>query len=161
MICNSYTKERKQLEDSVKRLTKKQSKKLSDIRALQSDTKKVSKRLGWIGHAITFFTIVVGFAVSYKTGGNIDHSIIEMAIEAFIAIVEWGAGEFFSLIAKLMPYVGFLLGLIAGWLVSYFLGKYFNKSRVKRIKSKFSSLVRNSRVSLVNWIKNAVKSLTA
>ena len=161
MIGNSYNKERKQLQNSVKLLTKKQRRKLSDIKALQKETNKISKRLGWIGHAITFLTIVVGFAVSYKTGGDIDYLIIEIAIESFIAFVEYGAGKFFGLIAKLLPYVGFLLGLIAGWLISYLLGKYFNEKRVKRIKSKFYPLVKNARISLFNWIKNAVKSLTA
>ena len=161
MIGNSYNKDRKKLESSVKLLTKKQKRNLSGIKALQKETDKISKRLRWIGFALTFLTIVIGFAVTCKTGGNIDHAIIEMAIESFIAVVEWGAGKFFGLIAKLIPYVGFLLGLIAGWLVSYLLGKYFSSKRVKRIKSKFSSLVKNSRVSLANWVKNAIKSLTA
>ena len=63
--------------------------------------------------------------------------------------------------AKFIPYVGFLLGLIAGWLISYLFGKFFSNKRVKRIKLKFSSLVKNIIISLVDWIKNAVKSLSA
>ena len=74
---------------------------------------------------------------------------------------EYGAGKLFGWIAKFIPYVGFLLGLIAGWLISYLLGNFFSNKRVKRIKLKFSSLVKNIRISLVDWIKNAVKSLSA
>ena len=161
MIGNSYNKQRKALETTVKLLTKKQTRTLSNIKALQNQTSSLSKKLGWIGYGITFLTIVIGFAVSYKTGSDIDSSIIGIAIESFIALVEHGAGKLFEWIAKFIPYVGFLLGLIAGWLVSYLLGKYFNNSRVKRIKSKFSSYVKSARVSLAEWIKGAVKSLTA
>lgn len=87
--------------------------------------------------------------------------IIRVVIETFIALVEYGAGKLFEWVARFIPYIGFLLGLIAGWLVSYLLGKFFNNKRVKRIKAKFSSLVKNARVSLLNWIKYAAKSLTA
>jgi len=161
MIGNSYNKERKQLENSVKLLTKKQGRNLSNIKSLQKEASKVSKRLGWVGYGLTFLTLALGFASSYRTGGSIDGSIIEFVIETFIALVEYGAGKLFEWVARFIPYIGFLLGLIAGWLVSYLLGKFFNNKRVKRIKAKFSSLVKNARVSLLNWIKYAAKSLTA
>ena len=161
MIGNSYNKERKQLENSVKLLTKKQGRNLSNIKSLQKEASKVSKRLGWVGYGLAFLTIALGFASSYRTGGSIDGSIIEFVIETFIALVEYGAGKLFEWVARFIPYIGFLLGLIAGWLVSYLLGKFFNNKRVKRIKAKFSSLVKNARVSLLNWIKYAAKSLTA
>ena len=43
MIGNSYNKERKQLENSVKLLTKKQGRNLSNIKSLQKEASKVSK----------------------------------------------------------------------------------------------------------------------
>lgn len=161
MIGNSYNKERKALEKSVKLLTKKQSRNLSNIKALQKETSKLSKRLGWIGYGITFFVLVVGFAASYSTGHNLATSLIELGIETFIALIEIGAGKVFEWIARFIPYVGFLIGLIAGWLISYLLSKFFNSRRVARITLKFKSSVKNIKISLGNWIKYAVKSLNA
>ena len=161
MIGNSYNKERKALENSVKLLTKKQSRQLSNIKSLQKETGKLSKRLGWIGYGITFLTLVIGFAASYSTGRNLATSLIELGIETFISLIEIGAGKLFEWIARFIPYVGFLIGLIAGWLISYLLSKFFNSRRVARITAKFKASVKNIKISLGNWVKYAVKSLNA
>ena len=161
MIGNSYNKERKALENSVKLLTKKQSRQLSNIKSLQKETGKLSKRLGWIGYGITFLTLVIGFAASYSTGRNLATSLIELGIETFIALIEIGAGKLFEWIARFIPYVGFLIGLIAGWLISYLLSKFFDSRRVARITAKFNASVKNIKISLGNWVKYAVKSLNA
>ena len=161
MIGNSYNKERKALENSVKLLTKKQSRQLSNIKSLQKETGKLSKRLGWIGYGITFLTLVIGFAASYSTGRNLATSLIELGIETFIALIEIGAGKLFEWIARFIPYVGFLIGLIAGWLISYLLSKFFDSRRVARITAKFKASVKNIKISLGNWVKYAVKSLNA
>ena len=161
MIGNSYNKERKALENSVKLLTKKQSRQLSNIKSLQKETGKLSKRLGWIGYGITFLTLVIGFAASYSTGRNLATSLIELGIETFIALIEIGAGKLFEWIARFIPYVGFLIGLIAGWLISYLLSKFFDSRRVARITAMFKASVKNIKISLGNWVKYAVKSLNA
>lgn len=161
MIGNSYNKERKALENSVKLLTKKQSRQLSNIKSLQKETGKLSKRLGWIGYGITFLTLVIGFAASYSTGRNLATSLIELGIETFISLIEIGAGKLFEWIARFIPYVGFLIGLIAGWLISYLLSKFFDSRRVARITAKFKASVKNIKISLGNWVKYAVKSLNA
>lgn len=161
MIGNSYNKERKTLENSVKLLTKKQSRQLSNIKSLQKETGKLSKRLGWIGYGITFLTLVIGFAASYSTGRNLATSLIELGIETFISLIEIGAGKLFEWIARFIPYVGFLIGLIAGWLISYLLSKFFDSRRVARITAKFKASVKNIKISLGNWVKYAVKSLNA
>ncbi|MBQ9121741.1 MAG: RHS repeat-associated core domain-containing protein, partial [Clostridia bacterium] len=161
MIGNSHNKECEALENSVKLLTKKQSRQLSNIKSLQKETGKLSKRLGWIGYGITFLTLVIGFAASYSTGRNLATSLIELGIETFIALIEFGAGKLFEWIARFIPYVGFLIGLIAGWLISYLLSKFFDSRRVARITSKFKASVKNIKISLGNWVKYAVKSLNA
>ena len=161
MIGNSYNKERKALENSVKLLTKKQSRQLSNIKSLQKETGKLSKRLGWIGYGITFLTLVIGFAASYSTGRNLATSLIELGIETFISLIEIGAGKLFEWIARFIPYVGFLIGLIAGWLISYLVSKFFDSRRVARITAKFKASVKNIKISLGNWVKYAVKSLNA
>ncbi len=161
LIGNSQNGERKKLEASIKLLTKKQRNSLADIKALQKQTKKLSKALGWIGCAIAFIALAIGFASAYKTSRNVDYAILETVIELFVGIIEGGAGELFSKIANLVPYVGFLLGLIAGWVISYILSNYFNSARVKRIKNKFTSLTKNKKVSLTEWVKYAVQSLNA
>jgi len=161
MIGNSYNKERKALENSIKNLTKKQSRNLSNIKALQKETGKLSKRLGWIGYGIVFLTLAIGFAASYGSGRNLTPSLIELGIESFIALIEWGAGKLFEWIARFIPYVGFLIGLFAGWLISYLLGKFFTSRKVARITAKFKSFVKNIKISLKNWVKYAVKSLNA
>lgn len=161
MIGNSYNKERKALENSVKLLTKKQRRQLSNIKSLQKETGKLSKRLGWIGYGITFLTLVIGFAASYSTGRNLATSLIELGIETFISLIEIGAGKLFEWIARFIPYMGFLIGLIAGWLISYLLSKFFDSRRVARITAKFKASVKNIKISLGNWVKYAVKSLNA
>lgn len=161
MIGNSFNKELKALEPVVKRLTKKQSRRLSNIKTLQKQSKTLSDKLGWFGDAITFLGIVLSVSATYAVGKNIDHALIDLAIESAVAVIEWGAGELFKWIAKFIPYVGFLLALVAGWLVSYFLEQYFNDERMKRIKAKFSASVKNIRVTLVNWIREAVRCLNA
>lgn len=149
------------MEASVKLLTKKQTRTLSNIRNLQEQSKNLSKKLGWIGNTLTFLTIIVGFSTSYNTGKNIDKSIVILAIDSFIALLEYAAEEFFKLIASSIPYIGILLRLIAGWAVSYLIGKYFTSSRVNRITSYFSSYVKNVRISLFEWTKGAAISLIA
>ena len=161
MIGNSCNKERKALENSVTLLTKKQSRNLASIKSLQEETGKLSKRLGWIGYGITFVSLVVGFAASYSTGHDLDASLIELGIESFIALIEFGAGKLFDWIARFIPYVGFLIGFIAGWLISHLLDKFFNSRRVERIISKFKSYIQNVKISVGNWLKYAVKSLNA
>lgn len=161
MIGNSCNKERKALENSVALLTKRQSRNLASIKSLQEETGKLSKRLGWIGYGITFVSLVVGFAASYSTGHDLDASLIELGIESFIALIEFGAGKLFDWIARFIPYVGFLIGFIAGWLISHLLDKFFNSRRVERIISKFKSYIQNVKISVGNWLKYAVKSLNA
>ena len=73
-LGKSYDKEKKQLESSVKLLNKKQKRTLSDIRALQEESKKLSKRLGWIGNALTFLSIAIGLTSTLSSSG-IDNSI--------------------------------------------------------------------------------------
>ena len=161
MIGNSCNKERKALENSVALLTKRQSRNLASIKSLQEETGKLSKRLGWIGYGITFVSLVVGFAASYSTGHDLDASLIELGIESFISLIEFGAGKLFDWIARFIPYVGFLIGFIAGWLISHLLDKFFNSRRVERIISKFKSYIQNVKISVGNWLKYAVKSLNA
>ena len=98
---------------------------------------------------------------NYSTGRNLATSLIELGIETFIALIEFGAGKLFEWIARFIPYVGFLIGIIAGWLISYLLSKFFNSRRVARITSKFKASVKNIKISLANWVKYAVKSLNA
>ena len=162
MIGNACRKEQKALEKSVKHftnLTRDQRRNLSNIKELQKETKKVSKRLGWIGYGIIFLALVIGFASSYSTGRDLETALIELSIETFISLVEIGAGKFFEFIAKFFPYAGFLIGLIAGWLISYILSSHFNSRRVAIITSKFKASVKSTKITVGNWVKCAVKSL--
>ena len=145
----------------IKLLTKNQRRYLSSIRELQKQTPKISKRLGWIGNAISFLGISSQLVILYKSGTTIANCFAELLIELFVRMIEVGAGKIFELIAKYIPYVGFLLGVVAGWVISYLLEKYFTKSKVARIKARFLVLMNGKSVSLTNLVSSAARSLTA
>ncbi len=161
MIKNSYYKEKKALETSVKLLTKKQRNHLKDIKALYKQVDKICKYLKWFGYALLFIVLATILATAYKTGASIDRAIVDCVVETIINIVVQGAGDLFNKIARFIPYIGFLIGVIGGWLLQYALSKLFNSKKAKRVKNKFASLIKNTRTSLWNWLKNGMKSLTA
>ena len=161
MFANSYYREKKSLENSVKLLTKKQSNHLNDIRLLNKEVNKVCKYLKWVGYALLFVSLIVTLSTAYSTGASMDRAIVDCIAETIINFVVQGAGDLFNRIARFIPYIGFLIGLIGGWLLSYALGKLFNSKKVQRVKNKFANSVRNTRLGLWNWLKAGMASLTA
>ena len=122
---------------------------------------KICKYLKWFGYALLFIVLATTLATAYKTGASIDRAIVDCVVETIINIVVQGAGDLFNKIARFIPYIGFLIGIIGGWLLQYALSKLFNSRKVKRVKNKFASLINNVRTSFWNWLKNGMKSLTA
>ena len=161
MIRNAYYKERVQLENSVKLLTKKQRNHLADIKSINADVKRIKKYLGWIGNALLFATFAVILGTAYNTGASIDRAILDCAVEYLISTIVEGAGSLFQKVAKYIPYIGFLIGLIGGWLLSYGLSKLFNSKKAQRVKNRFASQIKNVRTTFWNWLVNGVKSLSA
>ena len=161
MIRNSYYKERVQLENSVKLLTKKQRNHLADIKSLNTDVKRIKKYLGWVGNALLFATFAVILGTAYSTGASIDRAILDCGVEYLISTIVEGAGKLFQKVAKYIPYIGFLIGLIGGWLLSYGLSKLFNSKKAQRVKNRFASLIKNVRTTFWNWLVNGIKSLSA
>lgn len=161
MFANSYYREKKSLENSVKLLTKKQRNRLNDIRSLNKEVNRVCKYLKWVGYALLFVSLVVILGTAYRTGASMDRAIVDCIAETIVNFVVQGAGDLFNRIARFIPYIGFLIGLIGGWLLSYALGKLFNSKKVQRVKNKFANSVRNVRTGLWNWLKAGMASLTA
>ncbi len=161
VIKNSYYKEKRALETSVKLLTKKQRNHLKDIKALYKQVDEICKYLKWFGYALLFIVLATILATAYRTGASIDRAIVDCVVETIINFVVQGAGSLFNKIARFIPYIGFLIGVIGGWLLQYALSKFFSSKKVKRVKNKFASLIKNTRTSLWNWLKNGMKSLTA
>lgn len=159
-FASFYNKERKALEKSLKLLTKKQKKSLKQIKELQEEIHKKSKKLGWIGKALTIFSVISCLTNICTSGDEVPSIIAEMFIECFVAIIEFGAGELFEMIGKLFPYIGIFLSFLAGWLVSYMLEQYFDDDRIKKIKRKFLKNIRGKEISLSIWVDSAVKSLS-
>ena len=123
--------------------------------------KKICKYLKWIGYALLFVVLATILATAYKTGTGMDRAIVDCIIETLINIIVEGAGDLFNKIAKFIPYIGFLIGIIGGWLLQYALSKLFNSKKVTKVKNKFASLIKNTRTSLWNWLKIGTKSLNA
>ena len=161
LISNSYYKELKLLEKNVYSLTKKQKNYLSNIKALNKDVTKVCKYLKWIGYALLFVSMATILGTAYTNGRSIDRAILDCAIEALINLVVQGAGDLFNKVAKYIPYIGFLISVIGGWLLSYALQKLFNSKKIVRVKNKFSTSTKNLRINFWNWLKAGLNSLTA
>ena len=161
LIKISYHKEKVSLETSVILLTKKQQRHLNDIKDLYKDIDKICKYLKWIGYALSFIVLVTTLTTVYTTGASIDRFIVDCVADIIINFVVQGAGILFNKIAKVIPYIGFLIGIIGGWLLQYALSKLFDSKKVKRVKNKFAYLIKNTRTSIWNWLKNGMQSLTA
>ena len=115
--------------------------------------------MDWIWYH--FLSLILGLISSCKSGKNFSLAILEWIIESFIALIEYGAGKLFELLAKFIPYVGFLIGIIGGWVISFILDRYFTLKTVTRITNKFIASVKNTPLVLGNWTGCAVKSLSA
>ena len=114
-----------------------------------------------MGYALLFVVLATILATAYKTGASMDVAIIDCIVETLLHIIIQGASDLFSKIARFIPYVGFLVSVIGGWLLQYALTKLFNSSKCKRIKNKFAKQIKNTRTSLWNWLKTGVKCLSA
>ena len=90
-----------------------------------------------------------------------DRAIVDCIAETIINLVVQGAGNLFSRIARFIPYIGFLIGVIGGWLLSYALSKLFNSQKIQRVKNKFANSIKNIRTRLWNGLKIGMASLTA
>ena len=142
-------------------MTKKQRNHLKDIKGLYKDVNKICKYLRWAGYALLFVVLATILATAYKTGASMDRAIVDCVIETLIHLIVEEAGELFNKLAKFIPYIGFLIGVIGSWLLQYALSKLFNSKKNKRVKNKFAGLIKNTRTSLWNWLKIGMKSLTA
>ena len=161
MFANSYYREQKSLEDSVKLLTKRQRNRLNDTRSLNKEVNRVCKYLKWVGYALLLVSLAVILGKAYRTGASMDRAIVDCIAETIINLVVQGAGNLFSRIARFIPYIGFLIGVIGGWLLSYALSKLFNSQKIQRVKNKFANSIKNIRTRLWNGLKIGMASLTA
>ena len=127
----------------------------------KKEVNRMCKYLKWVGYALLFVTLVGILGTAYRTGASMNRAIVDCIAETIVSFVVQGAGDLFNRIARFIPYFGFLIGLIGGWLLSYALSKLFNSKKVRRVKNKFANSIRNVRTGLWNWLKAGMASLTA
>ena len=141
LIAASSNKSVKQLTNRAKYFNKakRQAKALS---ALTQDAEKLGKKLGRVGFIITAVAIISGIISCVCHGGAWTVAIVKACIDLLCEGVSKGVSFLAKQLAKLLPAVGFIVGIVASIAATAILTKYFNDKRVNKITNSVCSYIR-------------------
>ena len=141
LIAASSNKSVKQLTNRAKYFNKakRQAKALS---ALTQDAEKLGKKLGRVGFIITAVAIISGIISCVCHGGAWTVAIVKACIDLLCEGVSKGVSFLAKQLAKLLPAVGFIVGIVASIAATAILTRYFNDKRVNKITNSVCSYIR-------------------
>ena len=160
LICSTFNKEVESLSKIVV-MSKKTRKRYNDLVSLQNQMKKTTKVLNKIGFFVIFIGLIYGCISACISSGDIFYYSVECLVNAFIEGLKCIIGKLFDRLLRLIPYVGFVIGMISGWMIDRAFNRFFDKKCVTRITSRVKSSLEGSMASIRDWISCIIRNLCA
>ena len=111
------------------------------ISSLTNKFSRVKSTCGKIAIAITIISLLVTIASSLNSGKSVLDLVSSYIVTGLVEAIKWALNKIVSLVLKAIPAVGVVLGFIAGAAFSIVLNCLFSTSFVKKVTSKFESIV--------------------
>lgn len=138
-IKNTFKKDLKKIRDTVKLLSKKTIKKKKALEESIEQINKINKRLGKIGKIVTIVAFIIACGESRMSGKSYIYILTELIVEGFITAVEKSLSFFCKQISKLVPSVGFILGIFSSFVVTTLFSLYFTESKISSLATKLKN----------------------
>ena len=129
------------------------------IESLTNKYSKIKKTCGRIAIAISLILLVSAVASSLVDGKSILDLVSSYIVEGLVEAIKWSLNKIISLILKLIPAIGVVLGFIVGTAFSWGLNFLFTRSFVKKITSRFESVVNVKAYSTWEYISAFFQSI--
>ena len=141
----------KKLENKAKMYTKARNQK-NALKEVVKESESLSKKLGRVGKIITAFAITVGVISAIRSGSHWSLVIVQLLVEAITEGISAGISAICRQLGKLVPGVGFIVGVVASVSASILLSRYFTDSRNKRIASSVWGDIKGHKITSVNYL---------
>lgn len=112
------------------------------FRELANDAEKLGKKLGRVGIVITAVAIISGAVSCVCNGGGWSVAIVKVCIDILCEGISEAVAAIARQLAKLLPAVGFIVGIIASVAISAIFASYFNDKRVNKITNSVCSYIK-------------------
>lgn len=158
-IKNTFTVELKAIRKQVKLLSKKQVKKVALLNDSIKEINKINKKLGRIGKIISMLIFITSCGEYIKAGKSYTYVIVRFILEGFIDATSFALSELCKLLGKVVPGVGFILGIFASYAVPTLISLYFTDSRLDKNSQKLAKTLNNKKsVSTSVLLSSLVKT---